>query len=221
MSLASRPRTATIAMTEVDLIAPNVSRQMVIDRLKRDIARMPAGDTLPLYRHPPERVPVPAAVLVPLVNRPSGLQVLLTQRTAHLNDHAGQISFPGGRVDAGDVDRIDTALREAEEETGLPRTRVEVLGFLPDYDIMTGFRVTPVVGWVEPPFPLAPDPFEVAEIFEVPLNFLLDPANHRRNSRTVDDCTRHFYSMPWEGRNIWGATAGMLHSLYRLLAQGN
>jgi len=221
MSLASRPRTAKIAMTEVDLIAPHVSRQMVIDRLKRDIDRLPTGDVLPLYRHPPERVPVPAAVLVPLVNRPSGLQVLLTQRTAHLNDHAGQISFPGGRVDAGDVDRIDTALRETEEETGLPRARVEVLGFLPDYDIMTGFRVTPVVGWVEPPFPLAPDPFEVAEIFEVPLNFLLDPANHRRNSRTVDDCTRHFYSMPWEGRNIWGATAGMLHSLYRLLAQGN
>lgn len=208
-------------MTEVDLIAPHISRQIVTDRLKRDITRLPAGDALPLYRHPPERVPVPAAVLVPLVNRASGIQVLLTQRTAHLNDHAGQISFPGGRVDAGDVDRIDTALRETEEETGLPRTRVEVLGFLPDYDIMTGFRVTPVVGWVEPPFSLAPDPFEVAEIFEVPLNFILDPANHRRNSRTVDDCTRHFYSMPWEGRNIWGATAGMLHTLYRLLAQGN
>jgi 8-oxo-dGTP pyrophosphatase MutT (NUDIX family) len=221
MSLASRARTAAIAMTEVDLIAPHLSRQVVSDRLKRDVARLPAVDDLPLFRHPPERVPVPAAVLVPLVNRQSGVQVLLTQRTAHLNDHAGQISFPGGRVDAGDIDRIDTALRETEEETGLPRAKVEVLGFLPDYDIMTGFRVTPVVGWVEPPFPLAPDPFEVAEIFEVPLRFLLDPANHRRNSRTVDDCTRHFYSMPWEGRNIWGATAGMLHSLYRLLAQGD
>jgi len=218
MTLASCSRTAAITMSHAEVTAPPVTRHWVADRLRQDWSRLPAGDTLPMFRHPPEREPVPAAVLVPLVNRPVGVQVLLTQRTAHLNDHAGQISFPGGRVDAGDVDRIDTALREAEEETGLPRAKVEVLGFLPDYDIMTGFRVTPVVGWIEPPFPVAPDPFEVADIFEVPLEFFLDPANHRRHSRVVEDCTRHFYAMPWENRNIWGATAGMLHNLYRLLS---
>jgi 8-oxo-dGTP pyrophosphatase MutT (NUDIX family) len=218
MTLAYCSRTAAITMPHAEVTAPPITRLWVADRLKRDWSLLPAGDSLPLFRLPPERTPVPAAVLVPLVNRQAGVHVLLTQRTAHLNDHAGQISFPGGRVDAGDADRIDTALREAEEETGLPRAKVDVLGFLPDYDIMTGFRVTPVVGWVEPPFPIAPDPFEVADIFEVPLEFLLDPANHRRHSRTVDDCTRHYYSMPWENRNIWGATAGMLHTLYRLLS---
>jgi len=172
---------------------------------------------LPRYRHPPERMPTPAAVLVPLVNRPDGLTLLLTQRTAHLHDHAGQISFPGGRVDDEDDTRIHTALREAEEETGLHRRHVEIIGQLPEWDIQTGFRVTPVVGWVEPPFELAPDPFEVAEVFEVPLGFLLNPENHRRHSDVIDGRQRHYYSMPWEGRYIWGATAGMIHTLYRIL----
>jgi 8-oxo-dGTP pyrophosphatase MutT (NUDIX family) len=172
---------------------------------------------LPRYTHPPERAIVQAAVLVPLIHRCSGVQVLLTQRTAHLHDHAGQISFPGGRVEEADSDRAATALREAEEETGLPRERVEVLGFLPDYDIMTGFRVTPVVAWVEPPFELSPDPFEVAQVFEVPLEFFLDPANHQRHSRVVNGVERHYYAMPYRDWNIWGATAGMLYSLYQAL----
>ena len=174
---------------------------------------------LPRYTHPPNRAIVHAAVLVPLVNRSGGVQVLFTQRTAHLHDHAGQISFPGGRVEEADPDRAATALREAEEETGLPRERAEVIGFLPDYDIMTGFRVTPVVGWVEPPFELSPDPFEVAQVFEVPLEFFLEPANHQRHSRMVNGVERHYYAMPYQDWNIWGATAGMLYSLYQALTR--
>jgi 8-oxo-dGTP pyrophosphatase MutT (NUDIX family) len=196
-----------------------VTRDWVARRLTADFASLPDGDWLPVYRHPPERTPVPAAVLVPLVDRPEGTTILLTQRTAHLNAHAGQISFPGGRVDPGDVDRVDTALRETVEEIGLGRERIAPLGFLPDYDIATGFRVTPVVGWVEPPFNLQPDPFEVADIFEVPLAFILDTANHRRHSEMREGRMRHYYSMPYESRYIWGATAGMLHTLFRLLAR--
>lgn len=204
-----------------DLLLPAVTPRWVQDRLRAGRSLTARRDDLPLFRHPEHVTPVPAAVLVPLVQRETDLTVLLTQRTAHLNDHAGQISFPGGRVDEADADRVDTALRETEEETGLPRDRVEILGFLPDFDIMTGFRVTPVVGWVRPPIRLQPDPFEVAEVFEVPLAFFLDPANHQRHTRTVNDCTRHYYAMPFQGRNIWGATAGMLHSLYRALSEAS
>jgi len=161
---------------------------------------------------------VAAAVLVPLVVRPQGLQVLLTQRTAHLHDHAGQIAFPGGRAEAGDADIVDTALRETEEETGVAREHVDVLGTLPDYLTSSGFRVTPVIGLTVPEFTLAHDPFEVAEIFEVPLSFLMDPHNHRMHSaRMVDGMPRRYYSMPFEERFIWGATAGMLRNLYHML----
>jgi 8-oxo-dGTP pyrophosphatase MutT (NUDIX family) len=142
---------------------------------------------------------------------------MLTQRTAHLNDHAGQISFPGGRVEQGDADRIQTALREAEEETGLDRTAIQVIGSLPDYDIPTGFRVTPIVGWIEPPVHFDPDPFEVAEVFEVPLGHFLDPANHQCHSDVVNGRRRNYYAMPYQQRHIWGATAGMLFTLYRAL----
>jgi 8-oxo-dGTP pyrophosphatase MutT (NUDIX family) len=197
------------------------TREWVSERLKRGALSLRQLDQerVPMYRLPAGRIPVAAAVLVPLVNRSDGITVLLTQRTAHLHDHAGQISFPGGRVDEGDVDRIDTALREAAEETGLQRVHVTPLGCLPEHDIPTGFRVTPVVGWIEPPFSLAPDPFEVADVFEVPLGFLLDPANHQAHADVRDGQTRRYYSMPYEGRNIWGATAGMLHTLYRVLIQ--
>ncbi len=171
------------------------------------------------YFHPPERVVTPAAVLVPLINRSDGVTVMLTQRTAHLNDHAGQISFPGGRVDETDPDRVFTALREANEETGLARDAVQVIGTLPDYDIPTGFRVTPVVGWIEPPIEFAPDPFEVAEVFEVPLAHFLDPANHQRHSDEINGRRRNYYAMPYQQRYIWGATAGMLHALYQALTR--
>ncbi|MFN4325475.1 MAG: CoA pyrophosphatase [Azonexus sp.] len=155
----------------------------------------------------------PAAVLFPIVLRDAGHTVLLTQRTAHLRDHAGQISFPGGRVEACDATPMDTALRETEEEIGLSRERVEILGFLPEYRTGTGFRVTPVVALVTPPFDLQPDPFEVAEIFEVPLSFLLDPANHQQHSLHYRGALRHYFAMPYGEHFIWGATAGMIRSL--------
>ena len=155
----------------------------------------------------------PAAVLFPIVLRDAGHTVLLTQRTAHLRDHAGQISFPGGRVEAHDATPMDTALRETEEEIGLSRERIEILGFLPEYRTGTGFRVTPVVALVPPPFDLQPDPFEVAEIFEVPLAFLLDPANHQQHSLHYRGALRHYFAMPYGDYFIWGATAGMIRSL--------
>jgi len=169
------------------------------------------------YVHPPERIVVQAAVLVPLINRTDGVTVMLTQRTAHLNDHAGQISFPGGRVEEDDADRTQTALRETEEETGLAREAVEVIGQLPDFDIPSGFRVTPIVGWIEPPVDFNPDPFEVAEVFEVPLHHFLDPVNHERRSDDINGRRRNYYAMPYQNRFIWGATAGMLFSLYQSL----
>lgn len=155
----------------------------------------------------------PAAVLFPIVLRDDGHTVLLTQRTAHLRDHAGQISFPGGRVEAHDQSPVDTALRETEEEIGLSRERVEIVGFLPEYRTGTGFRVTPVVALVRPPFDLQPDPFEVAEIFEVPLAFLIDPANHQQHSLHYRGALRHYFAMPYGDYFIWGATAGMIRSL--------
>ncbi len=155
----------------------------------------------------------PAAVLFPIVLRDEGYTVLLTQRTAHLRDHAGQISFPGGRVEEHDLSPMDTALRETEEEIGLARERVEIVGFLPEYRTGTGFRVTPVVALVRPPFDLQPDPFEVAEIFEVPLSFLLDPANHQQHSLHYRGALRNYFAMPYGEYFIWGATAGMIRSL--------
>ncbi|MGH8751397.1 MAG: NUDIX hydrolase, partial [Burkholderiales bacterium] len=135
---------------------------------------------------------VPAAVLVPLIARGAGVNVLFTQRTAHLADHAGQISFPGGRVEAGDMNLRDTALREAQEEIGLPRESVVMLGELPDYYIPTGFRITPVVGWVEAPFEIKLDSFEVAETFEAPLAFFLDPANHQSHDTIYQGQPRQY-----------------------------
>ncbi|WP_460841984.1 CoA pyrophosphatase [Noviherbaspirillum agri] len=166
-----------------------------------------------------EGVPVPAAVLIPIVMHDLQPTLLLTQRTAHLNDHAGQVSLPGGRVDATDASVIETALREAEEEIGLDRQQVDVLGILPDYFTATGFRVTPVVSLVQPPVELRADPFEVAEIFEVPLAFLMDGMNHQRRSFEFPNGLgrRTFYAMPYERFFIWGATAGMLRNLFHFL----
>ena len=159
----------------------------------------------------------PAAVLVPLVRREAGLTILLTQRTDHLYDHAGQISFPGGRSEAHDASPAATALRETFEEIGLPHSHVEVLGALPEYTTVTGYHVTPVVGLVSSPPVLRLDAFEVAEAFEVPLAFFLDPGNHQRNTLQYQGRTRHYYAMPYGQRYIWGATAGMLMNLYALL----
>lgn len=159
----------------------------------------------------------PAAVLVPVVLRPERLAVLLTRRTDHLHHHPGQISFPGGRVEKADVSAVMTALRETEEETGLDPERIELLGELPEYFTGTGFRITPVVGLVHPPFELKLDTFEVAEAFEVPLAHFLDPANHQRHTMEYQGRMRQYYAMPYDGYFIWGATAGILVSLYRFL----
>ena len=166
-----------------------------------------------------EGEPTLAAVLVPLVNRPAGLQVLLTERSAELPDHPGQISFPGGRVEAGDASLAATALREATEEVGLPSSQVSIIGRLPEYETVTGYRVTPVIGWVEPPFTLMPDPIEVADVFEVPLVFLLDPANQQRHFRMVGTRRRDYWAIPYRERYIWGATAAMLLMLDRMLRE--
>lgn len=159
-----------------------------------------------------------AAVLLGLVARPGGAHIILTQRTAHLRDHAGQISLPGGRLEPGDSGPADAALREASEEIGLVPAKVELLGGLRHYDTITGFRIHPVVGWIEPPVALTPDPYEVEEVFELPLSFALDPANHRRDSYDRNGVKRHFYVLPYQHRYIWGATAGILVNFARLLA---
>lgn len=168
----------------------------------------------------PDLEPRPAAVLVPLIARGNDVRVLLTERTAHLNDHAGQISFPGGRVEEGDADPRATALRETEEEIGLASAAVDIVGELPEYTTATGYRVTPVIGLIERPFSLALDAFEVSEAFEVPLEFLMNPANHERRIVTLGEMSRTFYAMPYEAARryfIWGATAGMLRNLYQFL----
>lgn len=160
----------------------------------------------------------PAAVLVPLVDRPEGLTVLLTQRTDHLHHHGGQISFPGGRVEEHDTSAIETALRETEEEIGLDRRHVDIVGFLDLYQTVTGFLITPVVSFVEPAFQLNPDPFEVADVFEVPLGFILDSRNHERRSVMYKGRERRFYVLPYENRYIWGATAAILVGFANRLA---
>jgi 8-oxo-dGTP pyrophosphatase MutT (NUDIX family) len=160
---------------------------------------------------------IAAAVLVPIVIHPEGLTVLFTQRTAQLKSHSGQVSFPGGRAEPDDPSPEFTALREAQEEIGLSRAKVEVVARLSDYFVRTGFRVTPVVGLLTPPLALAPDSREVAEVFEVPLAFLLDPRNHQRQTRELRGQSVGFYVMHYGSRTIWGATAGMLVNLYRQL----
>lgn len=163
--------------------------------------------------------PTPAAVLIPLVMRDTGLSLLLTRRTAHLTDHAGQISFPGGRTETHDASPIETALRETEEEVGLQRQHVEVLGALPEYFTGTGYVVSPVVGLVLPPFALQADVNEVAEVFEVPLSFLMNGMHHQRRTIALPNGAGHrtFYAMPYERHFIWGATAGMLRNLYHFM----
>jgi 8-oxo-dGTP pyrophosphatase MutT (NUDIX family) len=212
------PRTVPVAGTDAHLPA------VPADRLQASALRA-------RFASPPEWTPekrgdgglfegyerTDASVLVPLVERAAGLTVLLTQRTDHLRSHAGHVAFPGGRVDARDADAIDTALRETEEEVGLKPERVRLVGRLDTYVTRTGYRVTPLVGLIEPPLELAIDPEEVAEAFEVPLDFLLDPANRRRDSRIYQGIERHFWAMPFGRHYIWGATAGMLVNLAEVL----
>jgi 8-oxo-dGTP pyrophosphatase MutT (NUDIX family) len=161
---------------------------------------------------------VPASVLIPIITHAAGLTVLFTQRTTSLKHHSGQVSFPGGRAEAGDAGPEVTALRETEEELGLARARVEVLARLPEYSTRTGFRVTPVVGLVAPPLELVPDAREVDAVFEVPLAVLLDPGNHRRETREFFGRAATYYVIEHEDKRIWGATAGMIVNLYRMIS---
>jgi 8-oxo-dGTP pyrophosphatase MutT (NUDIX family) len=163
---------------------------------------------------------VPAAVLVPLVERTMGMTVLLTQRAETLKDHAGQISFPGGRIEPGDEDAWHAALRETYEEIGLSPDCVDFAGYLPDHQVITGFSVTPVVGFVNPDYQLRIATTEVHDVFEVPLDFILDAANHRPRQRKLGDLIFEVHDIPYGERNIWGATAGMLMTLRRMLQTG-
>jgi 8-oxo-dGTP pyrophosphatase MutT (NUDIX family) len=190
------------------------------DSIARRLAGVaPPADAADLHISgiPPGAKVTEAAVMVPLIPRLDGIHVLLTQRTPHLSDHAGQISFPGGRVEKHDADREQTALRETEEEIGLERSHIRVLGRLPQYEIPSGFRITPVVGWVEPPFELILDPFEVSAVFEAPLTHFLDHSRYQRREYRFKGRHRHYVAIPFQGRYIWGATAGMLYSLARML----
>jgi len=171
-----------------------------------------------LQRHFPAD-PVPAAVLVALVDRPEGLTVLLTERASQLAKHAAQVSFPGGRLEHSDTGFAGAALREAQEEIGLDPAHVRVFGYLPDHLVFSGFRVTPVLSLVTPPFDLTPNPAEVASVFEVPVSHVFDAGNHKARLRRVGDEDMLLYDIPWQGQNIWGATAGMLLTFVRMVQE--
>jgi 8-oxo-dGTP pyrophosphatase MutT (NUDIX family) len=203
-----------------DMIGSSRDRESLRERLRSsggtlDAGGWLAGDEGHDLRAGPRR---PAAVLLGLVARADEPHIILTQRTTHLRDHAGQISLPGGRLEPADSGPADAALREASEEIGLAPAKVELLGGLRHYDTVTGFRIHPVVGWIEPPVALTPDPYEVAEVFELPLSFVRDARNHRRDSHDRNGERRHFYVLPYQDRHIWGATAGILVNFARLLA---
>jgi 8-oxo-dGTP pyrophosphatase MutT (NUDIX family) len=196
-------------------------RQLAAERLHRApvaTARFSDDDLNPEARIiEPGITPIPAAVLVPLIADEDGLQMLLTQRTAHLARHGGQVAFPGGRIDEGDRGPVAAALRETAEETGIQPEFVEPMGFLDTYLTGSAYRIVPVVGLVRRGFTLKLDPGEVTDAFEVPLAFLMNPDHHRKGSRAWQGATRFFHEMPYGERYIWGATAAMIRNLYTLL----
>jgi len=216
------PRSVPVHSIDAHLPAVPAER-LEPQALRQRFAQPPAWTPeMSVERRFVEREPAHAAVLVPLVMREE-LQLLLTVRGQHLSSHSGQIAFPGGRCDDSDTDVVHTALREAEEEVGLAASHVEVLGTLPVYVTGSAYIVTPVVALVRPGFVLQPNPGEVADVFEMPLAYLMDPANHRRHQWSADGIERQWLSMPWtdpsdQERYVWGATAGMLRNLYRFLA---
>jgi 8-oxo-dGTP pyrophosphatase MutT (NUDIX family) len=186
-----------------------------LDAVARETARTRSDNDLnPGWdNHPEQR---PAAVFAPIVKRASGWTMLFTERSVETPAHPGQISFPGGRVQAGES-ALETALRETEEEIGLARSFIEPIGAWDRYHTITGFRVTPIAALVEPGFELKLDPREVASVFEAPLHFLMNPANHEIRQAQWQGRTRHYYVIPYDGHNIWGATAGMVRALWERL----
>lgn len=223
------PRTIPVCGIDHHLAGVALERltpQALRERFRRPPVWTPEHSVEKKFIHRP---PALAAVLLPLVMRDE-LTLLLTERSANLSNHSGQIAFPGGRTDESDQDAIETALREAEEEIALPRRHVEVLGTLPIYTTGSAFVITPVVALVTPGFELKPNPGEVADVFEVPLGYLMNPAHHRRHETQFDGVLRQWLSMPYTApvgeaagsaspeRYIWGATAGMLRNFYRFLS---
>ncbi|MDL9998506.1 CoA pyrophosphatase [Variovorax sp. J22P240] len=216
------PREVPVSGIDIDL--PAVPHDRLSARALRSRFATPPAWTPEMRREPRmfDRPPAQAAVLIPIVMRDEPT-VLLTERTTNLSTHSGQVAFPGGRVDPEDANIAAAALREAWEEVGLSAQYIEVLGSLPTYTTVTSFIVTPVVALVRPDFELSINPHEVAEAFEVPFGFLMNPANHRRHSLVDDDqMSREWLSMPYQDgpheRYVWGATAGMLRNLYRFLS---
>jgi len=209
---------ATLTHAHPDTAAASV--ELDLDEIRRRLAAAaPAAEALAgdLGAAGERAALTPASVLVPIVAHRESLTVLFTRRTAHLRAHSGQISFPGGRVEPQDLDARETALRETQEEIGLARERIELIGTLSEYHTRTGYRITPVVGVVAPPFTLQADPQEVDAVFEVPLTFLLDPRNHQRHTRAFQGRMISYFAMPYGEHYIWGATAAMLVNLYRQL----
>lgn len=212
----------TVPVTQVDSHLPAVHRTALLPgSLRSRFATPPVWQAEFLAEKKfMDRTPMPAAVLLPIVLRPEPT-VLLTLRTQHLSTHSGQIAFPGGKVDDTDADAVAAALREAQEEIGLGAHFVEVLGQLPIYVTGSAFHVTPVVALISPDMVLRPNPFEVADVFEVPLAYLMDPAHHRHHQVNWQGVQREWLSMPYQDKDteryIWGATAGMLRNFYRFL----
>jgi 8-oxo-dGTP pyrophosphatase MutT (NUDIX family) len=226
MSRSGDEDTVVASYSAPALFAPDAFRGLARQRLRRtpppgdlDGTLAPdagdhdlnAGKAFPkMYEGPPRR----AAVLIPVVAHEEGATVLLTRRTEHLPSHAGQVAFPGGKIEGTDATPLAAALREAEEEIGLETETVETLGYLDLYQTGSGFRIVPVVGMIEPGFSPTLDTNEVAAAFEVPLAFLMTPSNHQRSSRMLRGIERHFYAMPYHDKYIWGATAGIIRNLY-------
>ncbi len=212
-------------MEQGDILSARQARLSTAEVLRRFAARAPRDPSAAPHGdhdlnpdlHEPNRSLVPAAVLVPIVARPTGPSILLTRRTERLDVHAGQVSFPGGRIEDSDQDPEAAALRETEEEVGLSRRHVRLIGRLAPYITRTGFEVIPVVGLVTPPFSITPDRFEVAEVFEAALDFFLTPANRQTRSLVYAGKQRQFYDFAYQGHRIWGATAGMLVDLVQIL----